>query len=333
MIGASAPGKLVLTGEYAVLTGAPAVVLAVDRRAEVRIEPAGACSVRSLGHLVEPAGFDYFADGVTRWHEDRGAGHSLLDAVLQTLADGAPLPPGRAFSAVLDTAAFYHGPDKLGLGSSAALTVAATAALGRHFGRDFEAESAYAAHRRLQRGGSGLDIAAAIAGGLIVFVGGDAGAPIVCPVAWPVDLHAGFLWSGRPAVTAPRIRRFEAWSAGAEAGPLLSELKSAARSAADAWSEGDAQHILAATREYGRCLAELDEAAGVDIYGAGHAGLARLAEDAGVVYKPSGAGGGDLGVAFAADRRRLDAFLAEAARAGFATVGLAPEPQGLACAP
>ena len=32
MIEASAPGKLVLSGEYAVLSGGPALVAAVDRR-------------------------------------------------------------------------------------------------------------------------------------------------------------------------------------------------------------------------------------------------------------------------------------------------------------
>jgi phosphomevalonate kinase len=34
---ASAPGKLVLAGEYAVLDGAPAIVMAVDRRAVVSV--------------------------------------------------------------------------------------------------------------------------------------------------------------------------------------------------------------------------------------------------------------------------------------------------------
>nr|MBA3501924.1 hypothetical protein [Deltaproteobacteria bacterium] len=33
---ATAPGKLILTGEYAVLDGAPAIVTAVDRRAVAR---------------------------------------------------------------------------------------------------------------------------------------------------------------------------------------------------------------------------------------------------------------------------------------------------------
>ena len=33
----SAPGKVILSGEYAVLDGAPAVVMAVDRRARVSV--------------------------------------------------------------------------------------------------------------------------------------------------------------------------------------------------------------------------------------------------------------------------------------------------------
>ncbi|HUQ50718.1 MAG TPA: hypothetical protein VM692_00765, partial [Gammaproteobacteria bacterium] len=45
MIVARAPGKVVALGEYAVLDGAPAVVLAVDRFVEVTIaaSPDGAC--------------------------------------------------------------------------------------------------------------------------------------------------------------------------------------------------------------------------------------------------------------------------------------------------
>ena len=40
MIEYSAPGKAVVWGEYAVLEGAPALVMAVNRYATARVEPA-----------------------------------------------------------------------------------------------------------------------------------------------------------------------------------------------------------------------------------------------------------------------------------------------------
>ena len=57
----SAPGKLFLLGEYAVLDGCPAVVAAVDRRVAVRSRPIGGHCVRleAQGHaprLEFPAG-------------------------------------------------------------------------------------------------------------------------------------------------------------------------------------------------------------------------------------------------------------------------------------
>ena len=41
MLVARAPGKLVALGEYVVLDGAPAVVLAIDRYAEASIDASG----------------------------------------------------------------------------------------------------------------------------------------------------------------------------------------------------------------------------------------------------------------------------------------------------
>ena len=51
MIAATAPGKLFLTGEWAVLRGAPALVVAVDRvvRVELHVEEGdGALSIESI---------------------------------------------------------------------------------------------------------------------------------------------------------------------------------------------------------------------------------------------------------------------------------------------
>ena len=97
---ATAPGKLILTGEYAVLDGAPALVVAVDRRVTAR---------RHTG--------------------PRGSSPFLI-AVVDELAAryGADHPATRAaMEIVVDSRAFFLGTTKLGLGSSAAVTVAATA--------------------------------------------------------------------------------------------------------------------------------------------------------------------------------------------------------------
>src|SRR5215468_7013869 len=97
---ATAPGKLILTGEYAVLDGAPAIVVAVDRRAIAR-------------RNATPRGSSPF-----------------LVAVAEEIAArrGASDPAARAALEVsVDSTAFYNRAQKLGLGSSAAVTVAATA--------------------------------------------------------------------------------------------------------------------------------------------------------------------------------------------------------------
>ena len=52
MVKARAPGKLLLTGEYAVLAGACAISLAVDRRARVRVS----CGDKETG-VIRTVGF------------------------------------------------------------------------------------------------------------------------------------------------------------------------------------------------------------------------------------------------------------------------------------
>src|SRR5262245_28908348 len=149
---ASAPGKLIITGEYAVLDGAPAIVVAVDRRAIAQ-----------------------------RNATPRGSSPFLL-AVADEIAArrGASDPAARAALEIsVDSTAFYDRMTKLGLGSSAAVTVAAIALALRTDDQDLILEIALAAHARAQgpRGarGSGADIAASVYGGTIVFTRPPAG--------------------------------------------------------------------------------------------------------------------------------------------------------------
>ena len=66
---ASAPGKLVVTGEYAVLEGAPAVVLAVGRRAQVVLDSSADADYRidTPGLGIRAARCRLDADGRAQW--------------------------------------------------------------------------------------------------------------------------------------------------------------------------------------------------------------------------------------------------------------------------
>jgi phosphomevalonate kinase len=135
----SAPGKLVLFGEYAVLFGAPALVMAVNRRSRVNLRPSDGVRWRFLapGLVSEPAELEIDAAGGHRWYgdDDVVAEFGLVDRLLRELAarDFIEMKGAPAAEVVLDTTEFYTKRRdrrcKLGLGSSAALTVALVSAL------------------------------------------------------------------------------------------------------------------------------------------------------------------------------------------------------------
>src|SRR5262249_31476637 len=117
---ASAPGKLFLTGEWAVLRGAPALVAAVDRRVSVTIEPG------TDGVVVESLAegrADRLNLGSAAAPLPGGDAGAVRGAIRQRRE------PARALRVIVDSRAFLIGERKLGLGRSAATLVAASAAL------------------------------------------------------------------------------------------------------------------------------------------------------------------------------------------------------------
>ncbi len=330
---ASAPGKLVITGEYAVLEGAPALVLAIDREAHVALEDTSGSDYRISAPVLglRDARGQLDAAGKMSWPDlDSVAAEplALVGAVLETLAaDGASAP----FHATLDTRAFYTTAGrqaKLGLGSSAALTVALAGAVCALNRQDRPSvETLIAAHRRAQDGyGSGLDIAASLVGGLLVYRLQD-GQPRITPATWPAGLEWCCVWSGKSASTRAFLVKLATWRAHAPArhAAVLRDLGDCARAAAAA---GNAATLLEAVAAYTLSLDRFADASGLDILGAGHRNLRTLAARHGVTYKSCGAGGGDIGIGLATDAGRLQAFRQAAAAAGFPVLDLQPATGG-----
>ena len=277
---ATAPGKLILTGEYAVLNGAPALVIAVDRRAIAR------------------------RDAV------RGSSPFLL-AVAQEIAKrhGETSVAARAaLEIAVDSSAFYdsHGT-KLGLGSSAAVTVAATARALAEAGltdnwRGEVLSIASAAHANAQglRGarGSGADIAAAVFGGTIGYEAKEGTA--VSRFTWPKSVTLVPFFTGAAADTAMLVSHVMSPRWGSELDAALDAIAHASRAACSAMTAPEelvAPSLIAAFSLAAAGIDRLAMATGADLVPAcvstARAALAKL----GGTAKTTGAGGGDVAIA------------------------------------
>src|SRR5690606_10501825 len=133
---ASAPGKAVLSGEYAVLQGAPAIAMAVDCRARVTAEStAEDCHTVVSPGLTAEARFRCNERGSIDWlDEHRNGNRPNPDQVLfEYVWRNVQAMPSENLSFTLDTRRFFDPESslKLGFGSSSALAAALTAVLVR----------------------------------------------------------------------------------------------------------------------------------------------------------------------------------------------------------
>ncbi|HXS15937.1 MAG TPA: hypothetical protein VN764_02050 [Polyangiaceae bacterium] len=269
---ARAPGKLVISGAYAVLRGAPAVVTAVDR------------------YVIAD-------DGLVANFET-----PEVEAALRLLGIAGPHP---WFSAD----ALRQDGRKLGLGSSAAICAASVALLhtralpslppdlNSRLGQSIY-ELTLSAHRAAQGGGSGVDVAAACFGGTLEARLDQADGKFqlqVSPVTLPKDLVIETWSAPLSATTADFVRRVFALERSAEATftDLLGAQIEASRAAHAALLQGSSAHFVAALRRQLSALEALGDAAQVTIVLPEHRPLCDSVKE-GACFLPSGAGGGDV---------------------------------------
>lgn len=299
----SAPGKLVLLGEYAVLDGAPALVAAVSARARVTLRPSDQFQIRSS--LLDTALDFVLEGGAVRWR-NAAAAPAAAPAVAEWLgkliAANAPAQHAAGFIAELDTGDFFQQGSKFGLGSSSALAVAFNAALQRHW-HNATVSDAFATHRLLQGGrGSGVDVAAAVQGGLLGFSRGQSAdqPPRIEALQWPDSLALTVVFVGHSSSTVDAIGRYREWQQRAPSDWQAhhDRLREIAVNGKTSVKSGDCAGLMQALNEYGRALHAMGQSAGIDIVSQAHQRVGKHVSAFGpAVYKPSGAGGGDVGIA------------------------------------
>ena len=152
---ATAPGSLMLMGEHAVLHGRLALVAAVDSRLSVAATPRSDRIVSITSSLGE---YRSDLDSLAASHDFRFLVAAIREARPATGLD------------LVVTSEFSH---TIGFGSSAAVTVAAVAAIRRLSGLDDDrkaiVESALRVIRSVQGMGSGADVAASTHGGIVLY--------------------------------------------------------------------------------------------------------------------------------------------------------------------
>lgn len=284
MIRWSAPGKLVLLGDYAVLEGSRALVAAVDRRAEGQI------------------------DAETPPSE-------VVAAVMETArAAGYEPEPVR-----IDTAGFLEADgQKLGIGSSAAVAVV-TAALATQRGDQETFQIALDGHRAAAGGvGSGIDLAASFHGGVIATR--QQPAPVEAFSSRGPGLHMEVVYANESASTSELVR---ACRAAASWPKWVGVLEGLAEAGIAAWAHGKAEAFLSVVARYGRAMEGMGKDADVPVVTETIHALMKYAEEAGGAAKPSGAGGGDVVLVFGREPG-LGARVAERAGARPVELGIDP---------
>jgi len=345
---ARAPGKLLICGEYAVLHGAPAIAAAVDVHANASVRRITGPDSILVDHCTG-ASFPYrlTAGGAVQW---RGSGPgrrgAVLEALFETMAGHfTAFGTDLVSETCLDTDAFYATSNgekvKLGLGSSAAVLVALTGALLAALGIEMAAtelrQLCCEAHRRFQAGqGSGVDVVTALEGGVVaVSLSAGRRSPDVRRLSLPDGLHIVPVWSGTSASTTQLLSRFDAYARldARGFGKHAKTLRDIAAAVLDAWRDARSADVLAGLRRYDAALQSLDRQGGIGIYTPAHRKLARICAASGALYKISGAGGGDFGLACSDSAVIMASLVKRLQAAGYSTLAAPGTARGLTVRP
>ncbi|MFJ4657048.1 phosphomevalonate kinase [Nocardia sp. NPDC088792] len=330
MIVCRAPGKLFIAGEYAVLEpGHCAVLVAVDRFVTVTLSEHGefdtvllesdldggvelACrrSGQSLIPLGARAPITAFAFVL-----------AAIDAIEELLGERELSP--RSFRLTVHSELAEPDGRKYGLGSSAAVTVATVAALDRFYRLNLTREDRYRvallATLAVHPEASGADVAAATWTGWLAYSSPDRwlinsqraayGMLSALHAPWPglairhlpepvtVRLLVG--WTGRPAVTHRLAARLDQESGGEPYERFLASTATTVRLLIEDLIADNPFLIKRDIRWARTGLITFDDAMGIGIMTPRLHALCWAAEAARAAAKPSGAGGGDCGIAIA----------------------------------
>ena len=318
----SVPGKIILSGEYAVLDGAVAIVLSTDQRLKVCITTTDSDHHTYTTSMIK-GHFPFLHDDDANIHwlaSDPGIFGTLVQYAFRALT----LTPEEKLCIEIDSSEFFTSNNenkstKLGIGSSAAASVGLIKALSGYLKLPLPSEilleKSHLVHQMFQDNlGSGIDVLCSFADqGVIECTKDSINDFSWTQLIWPEGLYIKILTTGEDAVTHHLIDNYyQAQKKFAkECSLVLQELLRIASKLSTAWTSQNINAILDLLIAYDVQLKKIDQLGSIGIYTTIHKNLQRVAEDFNIFYKPSGAGGGDIGLALSSSPESLNDFLDE----------------------
>ena len=326
MIEISAPGKLFISGEYAVVEpGHPAVIVAVDQFVTVTLKKAeGNGSIQSEQYRSIPVRWTRKENELVLDTRDNPF-HYILAAIHLTEKFAQEEQKELSFYHLKVTSELDNANGrKYGLGSSGAVTVATVKALNQfyHLGLDNERifKLSALAHLSVQGNGSCGDIAASCYGGWIAFSTFDRDwvqqhfetrslhqllalewpSLRIEPLPVPENLRLLIGWTGSPASTSDLVDQVHQSKGQGDKElsyhSFLARSKDCVEGMIQGFKNNDLTAIQECLRQNRQLLLQLTSLTGVVIETPSLKELCDLAETFGGASKSSGAGGGDCGI-------------------------------------
>ncbi len=313
----SAPGKLMLLGEHAVVYNHPCLVTAVDQRMRATVETLDALEFQLEATDVNVTGYKKPLSELGAGDIPKGA--KFVEIALKNINDKYPFKTGIK---VTTTSEFSS---QFGFGSSSASTVCTVKAISEILGLNLSNKEifdlSYKTVLDIQGKGSGFDVAAAVYGGILYFVTGG-------KVIEPLDIKSLPLivgYSGVKADTVTLLNKVKESFANKQdrLNEIYNDIEKLVNQAKDALVAGDLKtfgDLMNSNQEY---LKEL----GVSIEKLDNMTMGALVAGA-YGAKLSGAGGGDCMIVVA-DETKRQAVESGITDAGGEVLGVGTNAQGV----
>lgn len=348
MIEVSAPGKLYIAGEYAVVEpGHPAIIVAIDQFISVSIEPA-----KKIGSIQSAQ----YSDLPIRWTRRKNElvldirdnpFHYILAAIHFTEKFAQEKGKKLAFFDLKVTSELDNSNGrKYGLGSSGAVTVATVKALNVFYDLQLSQlelfKLATLAHLNVQGNGSCGDIAASCYGGWLAFSTFDHDWVLkrleaeklttliestwpnlqIEPLQVPEDLRLLIGWTGSPASTSDLVDQVHQSRYDNSYENFLTDSKNCVDQMILGFKQNDVPLIQKMIRRNRQLLNQLTSLSNVSIETEELKRLNDLAEKYGGAAKSSGAGGGDCGIVIIDKRAGILPLMSSWEKAGITPLPL-----------